>query len=364
MKKTILTLSLITLISCTAFARETPQAIISIQKGELEHEVPFSLNLDGSNSTSPNNEKLEYEWNYPDNKIIKSKNPRSYKFEKPGTYEISLKVTTKSGLTDRTNIKITALEKRKSSKTTTKTIANGDKSEKIKFSEVMPNPKGSDSTKEWIELFNNDNKDINLKNWKITNSKSTFKIKNDTIIKSHDYLILENKSLKISLKNSNEKLQLVDYQGKIMDSLEYQNSIEGKSYSRILEQKWIWGEESKNKKNPTFKTIEGKILNYNQEEIIIKTTLNEETSIKIETPTQLFKTLLKEGVEGSFYINEDKNTLENFTIKQKLPPIKKADNKIKELSICLSILITSSLLLSWRYKSSLQHHHESTPIQH
>ena len=148
----------------------TPTAVISIQKGKTKDITPFSLNLDGRNSTDPQNLNLKFKWKYPNNKIINSKNPRSHKFQTPGQYKISLTVTNSLGLSDTTEILINALKKEEKT--------NGDLSNEIYLNEVFPNPNGNDKNKEWIELFNNSNKDINLGNWLISNQKSTHKITN------------------------------------------------------------------------------------------------------------------------------------------------------------------------------------------
>ncbi len=102
------------------FAGSPPKAVIEIQKGELLKEVPFSLNLDGSGSSDPEKSKLKYLWQYPENKIIESKNPRSYRFEKAGTYDIELTVTDEEGLSDTATMQIVAKEKVKKTKTKSK----------------------------------------------------------------------------------------------------------------------------------------------------------------------------------------------------------------------------------------------------
>ncbi|MBD3360656.1 hypothetical protein GF366_02525, partial [Candidatus Peregrinibacteria bacterium] len=65
-----------------------PVAVITIQKGSLEKEVPFSLNLDGSDSYDPENDEIAYKWIFPEKTIKEKKNPSSFKFENSGTFEI------------------------------------------------------------------------------------------------------------------------------------------------------------------------------------------------------------------------------------------------------------------------------------
>lgn len=89
-----------------------PTATIAIQKGNLESQVPFSLNLDGSKSTDPDNDDLIYTWTFPD-QTIEQENPPSYKFAISGNYEISLKVTDPEGLSNTDTMQITALNNTK-----------------------------------------------------------------------------------------------------------------------------------------------------------------------------------------------------------------------------------------------------------
>ena len=84
-----------------------PTTKITIQKGKIENEVPFSINLN-SQSNDPDNDPLTYKWTFP-NQTIEKENPKSYKFETSGTYEISLTVTDPEELQGHDSIQITAL---------------------------------------------------------------------------------------------------------------------------------------------------------------------------------------------------------------------------------------------------------------
>lgn len=107
-----------TIMTSATHAGSPPKAIIEIQKGELEKEVPFSINLDGSASTDPEKGKLQYLWEYPDGETIETKNPRSHRFENPGIYDIKLTVTDVEGLSDIATMQIVAKEKIKKTKKT------------------------------------------------------------------------------------------------------------------------------------------------------------------------------------------------------------------------------------------------------
>ena len=287
-----------------SFASSPPKAIITIQKGSLEDTVPFSINLDGSNSFDLEKEKLTYSWQYPDKKFDK-KNPRSYKFSKAGQFEISLTVTNESGLSDKAVIKITAIPKNK----------NGDLSDKIKITEIFPNPKGKDENNEWLEIFNGENHSINLGNWTINQGKKSTELSDELIIESNSFITLSTKTLGFSLKNSENEISLKNFQEKVISDVTYNEVKEEKSYSKITIQNnnntktlWLWTNSSKGRTNPKYQEIHGTIsrsdidhLNFSIQESIIY--------ISEESPKSLYKVLTKEGNNVEITAEETPNGL-------------------------------------------------------
>lgn len=92
------------------------------------------------------------------------------------------------------------------------------------------------SADEWIELKNNGAVDIDLKNWQLVSTQSTFKISLSGIIKAGDYYLLERtddnsvpeiKADQIysgALSNTGENLELKNSNGIIIDSVNAQSS--------------------------------------------------------------------------------------------------------------------------------------------
>lgn len=116
------------------------------------------------------------------------------------------------------------------------------------ISEIMPNPEGKDKNREWIELYNKSDKTIKLDGWQLENKKT--QIINGAI-PAKSYLILEN--LKITLKNKEDHIQLMDNNGTLIDEVQYQNAKNNKSFSKIElsgQYLWQWGEPTKNSPNP------------------------------------------------------------------------------------------------------------------
>ncbi|MCK5906556.1 MAG: lamin tail domain-containing protein [Flavobacteriales bacterium] len=77
------------------------------------------------------------------------------------------------------------------------TLSYGQNVGDVIITEIMQNPSGADSGKEWFEIFNTTSFEINLKNYKIkygSTSISNHKINSDLIVPSNGYVVLGNNS--------------------------------------------------------------------------------------------------------------------------------------------------------------------------
>ena len=113
--------------------------------------------------------------------------------------------------------------------------------EKIFFTEICPNPKGADE-REFIEIFNNDNKPIDVGNWTIANLKKRFVIPEETMIYPGEYLVFYKAVSKLTLNNSQEELTLQNAFGQTADNVKIVAAKEGMSYARANDA-WQWTEE-------------------------------------------------------------------------------------------------------------------------
>jgi len=101
------------------------------------------------------------------------------------------------------------------------------------ISEFLPNPVGKDTDGEFIELFNDSQNEINLTGWQLKDASGKgFVLKNQKLGPA-EYLILDYKTTKISLNNSDETLFLYDQKGTLVDKAGFTGSApEGKSLVR------------------------------------------------------------------------------------------------------------------------------------
>jgi len=229
-------------------------------------------------------------------------------------------------------------------------IANGDLSNQIKINEVFPNPEGADKGNEWIEILNESDESINLGNWVIDtgeNTKSKYTLPNSALEKQ-SHLLISDAELGFSLKNSNGKVRLLDFNGNLIDELEYEKSEENLSYSKIKinesnEFKWEWTSEiTPGDENPKLFKYEGEIIEINDEKAYVslkQADTGEQISIKyIDDGTSMYGKIFKKGAIISATTNSEQ-ILNDFEI------ISEAEEEIVEPSNYNFILYIVLLLV-------------------
>ena len=143
-----------------------------------------------------------------------------------------------------------------------------DKSENngahIRINEILPNPDGTDSGNEFIEIYNSGDEEISLKSWKLYDKTNKPYVFDDFVIESKDFLTLYNKKdFSFSLNNSNEEIFLEDDEGNIISQYIYEKSISGLSWN-YAENEWYPETPTpgkKNNENPLTKTYPNIIIN-------------------------------------------------------------------------------------------------------
>lgn len=107
------------------------------------------------------------------------------------------------------------------------------------INELIPNPVGSDTIYEWIELYNYSEAEVNLHGWKVDG-----KLIPDSTISPKGFLILvrdltsyteiENKvKVDFNLVNTGDQIELRDQNDNIIDQFIYTSSTEGRSLERF-----------------------------------------------------------------------------------------------------------------------------------
>jgi len=134
-----------------------------------------------------------------------------------------------------------------------KITINNNIPHKILITEVYPSPESPD--REWIELFNNNDVDINLSNYHIEEKTSSGNSNNRTIlssqiIKPKEYFLIYEDEFNVSLNNSGDSIYLFDLYGNILDQFIYSEVDKSKSVGKKLENN-VFSDETYTTLSPT-----------------------------------------------------------------------------------------------------------------
>jgi hypothetical protein len=120
----------------------------------------------------------------------------------------------------------------------------------LQITEIMPNPKGKDQNREWVEIYNPTDISINLAKWQIDNGKKELSLNGN--LESQNYKVINT-----YLKNSANSIKL-NKGSKLVEEIHYSQSKEGKSLS-LINSEYVWSTSTKGKQNPEIVKIEGEI---------------------------------------------------------------------------------------------------------
>jgi len=110
------------------------------------------------------------------------------------------------------------------------------------FNEILPSPEGADETEEWIEVLNQNNFEVLLSDWKITDTVgkiTTYSFPKGTKIPPQGFLVFSRPTTKITLNNDGDGLKLIQPDGKIVDEATYEKAPLGQSYN-LVNSNWSW----------------------------------------------------------------------------------------------------------------------------
>lgn len=100
----------------------------------------------------------------------------------------------------------------------------------VVINEIYPNPPGSDTEAEFIELYNTTNSAFDLTGYKISDASTSFSLTQK--IEPFSFLTLYRKLTHISLNNSGEEIVKLFSGTNIVDEVEFESEGEGKSLNR------------------------------------------------------------------------------------------------------------------------------------
>lgn len=126
-----------------------------------------------------------------------------------------------------------------------------DFSDGIIISEIFPDPLGRDNSEgsfEWIEIFNENNRGVNLRGWCLDDilekGSKTFCLPEDKVIAPHSFSVLSSADTGIAFNNSEEEVNLLWPDKRVADHVSYQKAKENFSYSLSQHGVWSWTKEA------------------------------------------------------------------------------------------------------------------------
>jgi len=210
-----------------------PEPVITIQgNGSSTGCRVLHFNPTGADSFDAEDNILFYDWEYhllgntSPLFAIRKENPTSFAFreEMGRQFTATLMATDLFGASSSKTISI-ELGHCSTRQATTAAKVNPPGSSELIINEVFPNPYGKDAGQEFIELYNPSSFDIPLDDWKL--GGKTKKSLDGHNIGASSFLIFEN----ITLRNSEEHLELIAPDGQLIDELEYADVEEGQSFA-------------------------------------------------------------------------------------------------------------------------------------
>jgi len=212
--------------SANEFIIKNDSPVASFELEDEEFKVGQVIVFDASDSSDPDNDELEFIWDFGNGEQAESEKVE-YIYKKEGTYSVTLLVKDEKGGEDESEAEVI--------------ISDYDYSDQLIISELLPACSGLDQECEFIELFNPENKAVDLEGWQLTDLKTYYQFSKDSFIKASSYLSVERKDSKITLNNSGEKIFLLDPAGKVINGVEFAKAKKDLSFARDLgSKKWQW----------------------------------------------------------------------------------------------------------------------------
>jgi len=112
----------------------------------------------------------------------------------------------------------------------------------IVINEILPAPEGPDTLNEWIEIFNQNDSEVDLSGWKIKDKIGTtisYVFPAGKKIAAKEYLVLTRPVTKITLNNSGDGLEIINPNNEVIDTVDFGSALKNQSYNRTGSG-WIW----------------------------------------------------------------------------------------------------------------------------
>lgn len=205
----------------------SPEAVITLTPIVSTVSVGHIVDFSAEDSADPDGDSISYQWDLGDGATSSVVTVRHH-YSRAGTFDVRL--TVNDG-----NISSTASKK--------VTVTTPDYSDEVVINEVLPNPVGTDTASEFIELFNVGDENVDLASWQLDDAEGgsrPYVIPIGTQLLSGEYMLWQRAQTLVALNNTKDSVRLLDPTGKVKDSFTYAaSSPEGQSHNRTTQGTYV-----------------------------------------------------------------------------------------------------------------------------
>lgn len=218
-------------------SNQKPLAKIKIKSKKLlaGEKIIFSA----EDSSDPEESALTYSWDFGDDSNGDERT-ENHIYESGGTFQVKLVVRDDQGV-EAEAVMVINVESPETEIKLNETSPIDFSLAELIISEFIPDPAGSDDG-EWIELYNNSSKDINLSGWQLDDGESGSKpyiFPAETKIMIGQFLVVDRSLSKITLNNSQDEVRLLTPLGDLWQAVSYDKVPEGQSQAwDLANQEW------------------------------------------------------------------------------------------------------------------------------
>ncbi|MBI2415813.1 MAG: lamin tail domain-containing protein [Candidatus Kerfeldbacteria bacterium] len=110
----------------------------------------------------------------------------------------------------------------------------------VSIVELLPNPSGSESSDEFIELYNDSTDTIDLTDWMVSDATATDYVLSGSI-GANQYLVIYREASHLALNNTGDTVELFHPDGALVDTITYTGSVDDDvSYAYTTATDWQW----------------------------------------------------------------------------------------------------------------------------
>ena len=202
--------------------------------------------FDSSDTVDPDGDELKFSWDFGDGIKLELSSPQ-HTYLKTGNYVVKLIVSDGENEVNQEKI-INVVDKLNADSASASAsllpqTGRRNNNANIIINEFLPNPAGSDTEGEWVELKNAGAEKINLLNWSLDDGEGgsqPYKFTSDLWLEPGENLIIDRDSSGLALNNSVDSVRLFDNFDELAEEIEYEKVVEGESYARGENGKMFW----------------------------------------------------------------------------------------------------------------------------